>query len=66
MNRIISLAGRQAFTHCCELPQVCLEKCFPKQFRMPNVWENVCFYNLIMIKIICIGRCYANIRLMLA
>ena len=22
LNRIISLAGRQAFAHCCELPQV--------------------------------------------
>ena len=70
-NRTISLAKRQASTHCCELPQV-WRKCFPKQSRKAkvygkmfifivcqSVWENV--YILILIMIIRIGRCYANV-----
>ena len=56
-NRTNSLAKRQAFTHCCELPQV-WRKCFPKQSRnakvygkmltfiiCQSVWENVYIYN---------------------
>ena len=71
-NRTNSLAKRQAFTHCCELPQV-WRKCFPKQSRNAKVYGkmfNICnfakvygkmFTFIILIMIISIGRCYANI-----
>ena len=36
-NRTISLAKRQAFADCCELPQV-WRKCFPKQSRNAKVY----------------------------
>ena len=37
---------RQAFAHCCELPQV-WRKCFPCKFDTPwGVWENVFIYNI--------------------
>ena len=45
LNRIISLAERQAFAHCCELLQV-WEKMFSLQYRKAKtVWENVYIYN---------------------
>ena len=56
-NRTNSLAKRQAFTHCCEPPQV-WRKLFPRQSRnakvygkmfifvnCQSVWENVYIYN---------------------
>ena len=50
LNRIISSAGRQAFTHCCELPQV-WEKMFSLKYRKAKtVWENVYVYNFIIVR----------------
>ena len=45
-----SLAGRQAFAHCCELPQV-WEKMFSLQYRKAKtVWGNVYVYNFIIVR----------------
>ena len=63
-NRTDSLAKRQAFAHCCELPQVS-RKCFPKQTRNAKAYGKM-FAFIILIMIIGIGGCYANIRLMFA
>ena len=55
-NRTNSLAKRQAFAHCCELPQV-WRKCFPKQSRNAKVYGKM-FTFIILIMIISSGRCY--------
>ena len=62
-NRTISLAKRQAFADCCELPQV-WRKCFPKQSRNANIYGKM-FTFIILIMIISIGRCYAKILILI-
>ena len=65
LNRIISLAERQAFTHCCELLQV-WRKCFPCNLGRPKLYGKMFIFIILILIDICIGRCYANFRLIFA
>ena len=62
LNRIISLAERQAFTHCCELLQV-WRKCFPCNLGKPKLYGKMFIFIILILIDICIGRCYVNFRL---
>ena len=65
LNRIISLAERQAFAHCCELLQV-WRKCFPCNLGRPKLYGKMFIFIILILIDICIGRCYANFRLIFA
>ena len=65
LNRIISLAERQAFAHCCELLQV-WRKCFPCNLGKPKLYGKMFIFIILVLINICIGRCYANFRLIFA
>ena len=61
LNRIISLAERQAFAHCCELLQV-WRKCFPCKLGRPKLYGKMFIFIILMLIDNFSGRCYANCR----
>ena len=65
LNRINSLAERQAFAHCCELLQV-WRKCFPCNLGKPKLYGKMFIFIILILIDICMGRCCANFRLIFA